>query len=369
MLVLQELPPEVWARVLQFLSLKDLLNARHVSKDFVPLSTLESFSFTLWPRDTDSVGSLMLFMSRHCYAAGSPKLNLSIRPFPGGTLYPGIMMATSCANLQSLDCSHQQLELSVARTCLQLVPGSLESLSLFAPASLVEDNAWGRLRALYKLDLRWPNVSQPTVYPGTGLMLLTRLSELIFSTDGVHMTDQLEGSKFEMSKLWSLAYQQDPFSGRPDFHKSPTLCLISARNLDPIPCWLKGQTITSLFLSSTAQLVTPDLREWECQRLCIGYRNGDPGMDLSTLLALPSLKHFGVSPRVHQSVQSPMQLRCLAADYHNFMHGRKMTMELDVPVDLFMRQSDHHQNEAESRMRLQANGHTQLCLCPVCKSE
>ncbi len=368
MRILQELPPEVWAHVFRFLGTKDILNARHVSKKFVPLSKLESLKLNLRPRDDNAVGSLMLFMSRHCYAAGSPKLHLTTHPFPGGTLYPGIMLATCCANLQTLDCGRQKLELSVARTCLQLVPGSLEILHIFAPASLVEDKAWGRLGALDGLVLKWPAVIQPVVYPGTGLMLLPRLAELAFVVDGVHTTDQLDGSKFEMSNLWSLTFHQDPFSGRPDLSKSPDLRFITVVRMGPPPRWLNGQAFMILRLSSSAQLVTPDMRGWRCQRLKIAYQDGDPGLDLSILLALPSLKHFEVSPRLNRSVQSPLQLRCLAADYHRFMHDRNMTMELAVPVDLFMRQSDHHQNEAESRVRLRSNGHTQLCLCSMCKS-
>ncbi len=351
---------------MQNLSIRDLLNARLVSKEFVQLSSLESLTINLPPWNPNAIWSLMLFMSRHCNAAGSAKLNLTIYPFPEGAMYPGIMLATSCANLSCLDCSHEQLELSAAQTCLRLIPGSLGTLHLFTRAGIVEDDAWGRLTALRNLELKWSTVFRPVVYPGTGLMLLTRLSRLIFANNGGRMLDQLDGSRFEMSNLRSLTFHQDPFSGRPDLSKSPNLEFIYAASTDSVPRWLKGQALKQLILQSSSQLVTCDLLEMQCRQLDIYYREGDPSLDVSTLLALPSLKHFEVKSWPEPMVKSPMQLRCLATDYHRFMNSRNLTMKLHVPVDLFLQ---HSEKEAESRMRLRSNGHPQACRCSMCESQ
>ena len=61
---IEQLLPEVWARVLQQLSLQDLLRARLVSKRFVPLSNLLQLSLDWDDLSEARGGSLALFCSR-----------------------------------------------------------------------------------------------------------------------------------------------------------------------------------------------------------------------------------------------------------------------------------------------------------------
>ena len=59
---LEQLPPELWAKVLQQLNIQDLLQARQVSKHFVHLSSLLQLDMSWSTRPEAKGGSLALFM-------------------------------------------------------------------------------------------------------------------------------------------------------------------------------------------------------------------------------------------------------------------------------------------------------------------
>ncbi len=362
-----QLPQDLWARILRNLSTQDLLSARLACKSFVRLSDLDSLKIDVKPTSAEAISSLMLFTSRHCTAAQSPKLDLTIRTLPEGTAYPGIMLASPCANLQRFKISNLQLELPVAQACLRLVPESLEVLELFTCASLVEEAAWQRLRALRVLELKWPTVAQPKVHAGTGLMLLPSLTGLVFTRDGSDMTDKLDGSKFSMDQLRSLRLCQDPFFGRLDLRKTPKIRCISWKHRGFLPDWLSGQPLGKLVLSSSYQLDAIDLDTLQIRSLGFTYKDRAPGWDVSALLAMPCLEEFQVEAKPSVPAKVPMTLSCMAAEYHTLMN-RGVTLNFMVPVELTIRRPGHCLNEVIWRVRLRSNGHTEVCRCDDCRS-
>ena len=72
------------------------------------------------------------------------------------------MLAGICANMRSLSCSNLILEVSMAQTCLRVLPPGVPSLELYVPAAIVHDVAWGRLGCLEVLQLNFP--PSPTVH-------------------------------------------------------------------------------------------------------------------------------------------------------------------------------------------------------------
>ncbi len=350
---------------MQNLSTKDLLNARLVSKNFVRLSELESLKVDAKASSIDAISSLMLFMTHHCAAAGSSRLDLTLHPFLGGSSYPGIMLASSCANLQRLDCSHAQLELSVAQACLRLVPANLNVLELLASASIVEEDAWRRLSSLYRLRLCWPKVAQPKVYAGTGLMLLESLRHLIIHRQQNvrgYLTDKLDGSSFGTSNLRQLQFDLDPFASRPELSRCPNLDIIYAANQEPLPCWLQRQQFDLLTLLSSAQIVSDMSCMLQCCRLKVYYKDGMPRWELATLLQMPRLNHFCVYEWAPAMAKSPMLLSGTAEQYYDLI-ARKVQLTLKVPVDLCISTAPDGCRGEVSKM----NGHTTVCLCASCQ--
>lgn len=85
------------------LELTDLLTARLLCKDFVPMSLLKALRMTWAPEDVAQASSLMLFVSRHCSLPSSPEVHVTIGNFEYDALaWPGVMLACSCGNLRSL---------------------------------------------------------------------------------------------------------------------------------------------------------------------------------------------------------------------------------------------------------------------------
>ena len=148
------LPLELWIRVLGHLSLKDLLAARLVSKNFVPISSLPNLSLCVGALSKGAMASLMLFLYRHFQQQLSPKLLLTIRnQDPKDSLNIPIILGSGCANLRELKVT-ACLGLDDAHSYLQVLPGSLEHLDVHVPAQMIEDTAWRHLQNLTSLKLR-----------------------------------------------------------------------------------------------------------------------------------------------------------------------------------------------------------------------
>ena len=357
-----------WTEILGHLSLKDLLRARLVCKGFICLDQLKSVSMTWSIADENAASSLMVFVSRHCTPPGSPQVSVTIKALPYSALWSGCMMASGCANLQSLDCLSLKMRLPVAQACLQLLPKCIGTLKLFAPARLIDEAGWNRLTSLHTLHLRWPWVTISTAYVGGGLAQLPALHTLCiwkpdqFTTASRKQLDKLQGSQASMAELRRLTFLFDPFHGRPDFTKLPMLEHIYAANLDPLPKWLEDLPLIHLKLCSSRQLVGIELSRLCCRNLLVRLAHWSPAWQLADLLKLPMLRHLFVhwlSP--NEEAPPTILFEGSQAEYLAFM---EVKVELMIPGKLRLQGSS---GEA-AVIELSSCGHACICLCAKCRS-
>ena len=145
---LHQLPAELWARVLNSLDIRDVLNARLVCKAFVQLN--EHLNLELATGDTlsDSFDSTSLwhFVRRHLYHAGSPRVTFEVcRLFDPeeavmGQMDDYLQLASACANLVSLQCYHILTQHQI-QMHLPMLSTALLSLRLNAYPELLDEPA------------------------------------------------------------------------------------------------------------------------------------------------------------------------------------------------------------------------------------
>ena len=151
---LEQLPAELWARVLQQLSTRDLLRARHVSKHFVCLSNLLQLHMC-WTAQTEATrDSLALFVRCNCSDQMGPHARVDIVTICAlpKAVWPYIVLATECSNLVSLTCNGY-LGQSEAAACIRLLPSTLELLTLDTTLGLISDPDLYRMQRLTHLSL------------------------------------------------------------------------------------------------------------------------------------------------------------------------------------------------------------------------
>ncbi len=377
---LERLPAHLWALVLQNLSTRALLQARLVCKHFIKLDRSVRLDIKVQANKakakTASSTSLILFASRHCAAEDPPNIHLTIDSDASGSshvdLLPGIMLASWCSNLQSFSCMHQRLELSMAQDCLRLLPSSLKSMSIQTQTSLVDEAAWGRLRALTRLFITWRDTrapSLPQTYAGSGLMSLTSLCQLaIFSP---HSADKLDASNFQMRSLRQLEIFRNPFAGTLDISCHPQLNTIDCYG-DTLPAWLEGQAFPTLGLSCNKQLEGLRFQKLMCRTLLIRGRPDLPDHDtdnpavprwaMSSLLEMPRLQALVVKNwgPAREGSAICMQLTGSKAEYCALMN-----LQIDLAVSLELCISSPP--SCMCNVKLQRNGHSVACLCASCQ--
>lgn len=113
--LLEQFPPDVWARVLMHLNTQDLLQARLVSKRFVQLSKLLELDVTWSALSEEKGSSLALFVQQNCFGPESLRMIITLAgrdetPLPD-PYWLRVGLATSCGNLRKLLCRKAQLKL------------------------------------------------------------------------------------------------------------------------------------------------------------------------------------------------------------------------------------------------------------------
>lgn len=343
------------------LELSDLLTARLVCKEFVPMSLLKALHMTWAPDDVDQASSLMLFVSRHCSLPSSPEAHVTIGNFEfEGVAWPGIMLACSCTNLRSFVCTEIELDLSAAQACLRLIPPTLECLEIAAPAELVDDASWARLTSLRSLELLWPEVSAPSALPGKGLAELSSLRKLVFHN--VPGADRLLGESFSvggpMGELKTLTFARNPFRGRPNLLELPALRDIAVPSDEELPGWLEGQDFHTLSLDSRRQLRGVNVARLRCRRLEISHCTGDRPWKISELLEMPCLKALSV--KGDRRLSSPVAFTGTEQEYKKLT---RLAVDFRPYAELLVKE---HGSE-KYNVRLRRNGHARICLCAACK--
>lgn len=362
---LHQLPTQLWAEVLDHLHLTDLLQARLVCKDFIRLDQTKGLSMTWRIDDESAASSLMLFLTRHCSSPGSAPVDITIGDLPHNAVWPGIMMASSCINLQRLECTSLQLDMPVAQACLRLLPPTLRELELLAPAKIVDEPCWSRSTALSNLLLERPSGLSLCSYHGSGLAQLPALSHLTLDVENTAAGsdlpgDKLLGTSFAFPHLTVLSFNLDPFEGGPDLCKLPALEIIHVS--DPsatLPKWLAGQACKTLDMCSSAQLKSVRMSDLRCSSLCITHAASDPSWRVADLLQMPCLQSFKVIP---DSDSDDHQLR-LIGSLSEYMAFLSVAVDLEVPTKFRLQDAV----EGDGTFWLNQCGHAKVCICAKCK--
>lgn len=307
--------------------------------------------------------------SRHCNPARSPRVLVTIESFAAkqeATL-PGVMLACSCTNLQSLRLISAELALPVAQASLCLVPPTLQHLGLQVSAEIADASAWGRLTRLTSLDLMWPlrdSTGIFTTFDGYGLAMLRSLRELYF--DAYWRTDRLMGKNLSpgsvLAELSRLSFRRDPFEGKVDLSELPGLLEIIHSPAMGMPSWLEDQDFCHFVLGVTGQYLEYDLSKLRCRQLSLFHgesaTSGFP-MPITMFLDMACLEHivvrtFGKSPGISRLQGTQSEYRALMT---------KVSLDLQMPAELH----NCEFGQQASSIYLQRNGHTVVCLCADCK--
>ena len=128
---------------------------------------------------------------------------------------------------------------------LRLLPPTLQKLDLYISIEIIDEPAWGRLTSLHSLLLQWPWVQTPSHYQGCGLARLPALQDLSIDrgppSNSAHATDRLLGNSFSSPHLTTLHFEIDPFEGKLDLCKLPSLMSFVSYASNTLPRWLKGR--------------------------------------------------------------------------------------------------------------------------------
>ncbi|KAK9864592.1 hypothetical protein WJX84_002413 [Apatococcus fuscideae] len=219
---LHQLPSELWPKVLNNLGTEDLLTARLVSRKFVPLTNLLRLQLDAYIDDCSQGSSLQLFLGRHCTQRESPLVVLKLSS-SAHIAWPCLMLAGSCANLQTLDCSAMLLGLPEAQTGLRLLPASLLDVAINTPVGIVDDPAWKRLRCLRTLELCQSESTSAVLLRGCEMAGLTALASLTFQLGQANI---IAGEGLMQPSITALTFNLNPFEGRLGLEKLPALAKI-----------------------------------------------------------------------------------------------------------------------------------------------
>ncbi len=325
----------------------------------MPLCQNENLALSWRVTDEDAAASLTLFVLRHCAPQGSPAVDVVLHRSFKGFLWQGISLACSCANLQILSCWEMLLTIRMAQACVRILPPTLKTLRLWAPAALVDEPTWALQRSLSDLALKWPGGEESAIYKASGLMTLQSLVHLaIDNSDQIldETEEKLSADGFTFKLLSSLEFNFELFEGRPNFRtQCPALKTILALDNIYLPGWLYEQQIESLVLWSSEQLSAGNSAQLYISKLTVMQDNGDRSWKISDLLAMPRLQLFQVVPFDKDS-SGGFLLEGSRDEYRILM--RAMQLNLQVPA------SGVCENKREVAM--QSNGHTTLCLCQAC---
>lgn len=367
----EQLPADLWARVLCFLEAKDLLRARLVSKEFVPLSNMLELDVH-WGSLPEAKGSsLALFVNRYCTSPTSLCMHVNITNAVDNVgiripVWPRMMLAGSCSNLMHLTMPGSRLDLPAARTCLQLLPPTLECLGLDAPFKLIADPRLPKLQHLTCLQLsgHYTEPRVPPDCPAAGLLSLKALQ--VFVVWEEDRRGRLDGRSFSHPSLTKLELARNPFMTHLDLAQLPSLQVLSIFSYThPIPAWLERQPFPRLELVSFQQLKGleslvrgADLKLVMCNEVEISDAANDAAWAVADLLCMPCLTRIESLATWDGSVGSPVEIYGSFAEYHALLI--KAELVLGHPLELKI--SDMH-----AVIPLRPNGHGVICVCSECR--
>ena len=340
MSLVQELPADIWASLIEHLSLQDLMRARLVSKHFVRLDTLPGLTVHVHSSSPTACSSFAVFVQRHC--TGPASLRLAVDVLSGGGI-PGIMIAARCSNLLVLDCATVTMTLAEGRKCLGLLPPTLTGLTLQAPLSLLGAAGWQRVSNLTHLMLASCETPHPCVALALGLQYLPKLESLTVTdrVSGMAATPQLdllEADSFQHAGLTYLAFGRDILNDAPINLASqlPALLTLAITNYRQIPPWLYGQAFATLELWDSRQLETSKLSNLLCSRLsvlCCGIDSAWRVMDFLQMSRLTELASV-----CRDVPGEPILMHGSRENHQKLLH--RTHMQLEYPIQLCVPQSN-----------------------------
>ena len=354
---LQRLPDDLWAKVLDYLSATELLDARRVSKCFIRLSQHPELAFDWRTRHEEEESSLTLFVFRHLRQPNSPHLSLRLDSRDERFAHLQMVLACSCANLRRLDIC-DTVNTSQAKTLLCSLPVVMLLLDINLPAAVLTDPGWSRLIALTFLQL-WIQPSRPSVSVNPSIFAaMVSLKHLAFGWRPEYDDHPrcFFDRSFSHSGITSLRMDHDPFGGL-DLAQLPCLQPIHLSKNLPVPKWLLHQPFSVLVVESSQQFEMVDTRKL----LCSGLRViccSDQSWKLEQLLLMPALNELQIGPL---GLQTHVKLAGSLKGHAQRIRARFLVpVQLDIP------------NPACSTtiaVQLKRSGHAFACVCPSCSHQ
>ena len=361
----EQLPADLWARVLCRLEASDLLRAHLVSKEFVPLSNLLGLDVQ-WGFLPESKGSsLALFVQRCCTGPTSLRMHVHI-PEPADDsddrvpFWPRIMLASSCSNLVQLTLPGGRMDLPAAQTCLRLLPPTLECVGLDAPFKLITDPGLAKMQHLTCLQLSGHHTEPQSSSHCTAVGLLCLKALQVFVVLEEERRGRLDDKSFSHPDLTKLEFARDPFKTHLDLAQFPSLRVLSVLSYThSIPVWLGQQPLPRLELMSFLQMADTDLKQLLCHELAIYAAEGDPVWKASDLLCIPHLTRLESTVTSHDGICDPVELLGSPADYYALLMNAELS--LAYPLKLTM-------PAVGAVIALRKNGHALICVCSICRN-
>ena len=352
---LEQLLPELWAKILQQLSTQDLLRARQVSKHFVCLTSLLRLDMSWYSHPEAKGGSLALFVRRNCLSATSPHVCVRI----WSEVWPCIMLAAECSNLLKLDCTHNFLSPSEAAACLRLLPSTLESLRLDTTLDLIPDLDLQRMQHLTCLSLSGSRVGEdnPVLSPA-GLQALRSVQVFQVTNKSDTGIGSLDAATFAHSSLTRLELAENLFREKVDLAGLPALHTISIFHHMQLPGWLLEQPFPRLEMWDVDQFEDRDVSKLLCNQLMFVCGEDDPAWAISIFLEMPKLQQLEAVSNYHFNHEpAPLKMHGSHASYQALL--QRVSLRLEYPFELQL-------SSPVATMPLRKSGHALVCICSAC---
>lgn len=306
----------------------------------------------------------------------SPQISFFL--FDGGEMWAwsSVMLASSCANLQTLKCFDVELSLQDAQTCIRVLPGGIVNLELAAPTAMVDDMAWQGLQKLTSLVFKsLEREPKPhIVHSGRGLTSLIALECLhMRQAEALEpLQAWIDGPNFFQKTLQTLTIQgRDPFLKGLSLTHFPALIELSLRGTPDIPSWVEDQPWQMLDVDNQLGWISVTKERLSMRGLRVSSPPPAFVLLISDLLLMPHLQSLqiyhreAVSRRMtfsDESWRTPVNLKGTYQE-HQALLGQ-IDLTVDCPTQLGMT----YPALGNSCLSLRRNGHTLICQCTSCWS-